>query len=52
MDLLSLVCLGAGAALTLFVPRTPVQQAIAEGLAGSLIIGGLALIVVGLPPLR
>ena len=49
MIIVSVMCLIGGCALATRVPRTPVEQALTEGLAGSLIVLGLAVIGTALP---
>ena len=49
MVVVSMMCLIAGSALAMRVPMTPIDQALTEGLAGSLIVVGLAVMETFLP---
>lgn len=52
MFVLSLLCLASGVTLAHVAPRRPMRQAAFESMGGSLIVGGLCLLGVGLPLFR
>lgn len=52
MVILSLICLVAGVMVAGRAPKRPAHQAALESLGGSLIVGGLCLLGVGLPLFR